>query len=74
MVEATQPDSFNLFVALAARVTIAVIPEDEASGAAGDDGEAADAALEDRKEASASAQTPSAASVLHCTSVHISNQ
>lgn len=49
MVEAAEPDAFDLLVALTAGVSIAVISKDEASGAAGDDGEAADAALQDRK-------------------------
>lgn len=49
MVEPAEPDAFNLLVALAAGVAVAVISKDQASGAAGGDGEAADAALQDRK-------------------------
>lgn len=49
MVEAAELDAFDLFVASTAGVAVAVISKDEASGAAGDDGEAADAALRDRK-------------------------
>ena len=47
VVEAAEPDAFNLLVALTTRVAVAVISKDEASGAAGGDGEAADAALQD---------------------------
>ncbi len=57
MVEAAEPDAFDLLVALTAGVSIAVISVDEASGAAGDDGEAADAALQDRRTASVSEDT-----------------
>ena len=54
MVEATETDVFDLLIALTAGVTVAVISKDEASGAAGDDGEAADAALQDGKTVSVS--------------------
>lgn len=47
VVEAAEPHAFDLLVALAAGVAVAVVAEDEASGAAGGDGEAADAALKD---------------------------
>lgn len=49
MVEAAEPDAFDLLVALTAGVPVAVVSKDEASGTAGDNGEAADAALPDGK-------------------------
>ena len=49
MVEAAQPHAFDLLVASTTRVAVAVVSEDEASGASGGDGEAADAALWDKE-------------------------
>ena len=49
MVEAAEPDAFDALVALTAGVTVAVVSRHEASGAAADDGEAADAPLQDRR-------------------------
>lgn len=45
MVEAAEPESFHGFIASTAGVAVAVVSKDEATGAAGDDGEATDAAL-----------------------------
>lgn len=47
VVEAAEPDAFNLLVALTTCVAVAVISEDEACGATGGNSEAADAALQD---------------------------
>lgn len=49
MVQAAQPDAFDYLVAAPTCVAVAVVSEHEASGAAGDDGEAADAALQDKR-------------------------
>lgn len=70
MVEATQPDALDLFISLAASVAIAVISEDEASCAAGDDGEPADAALEDKKRVSKCKHTPLATGAFLAVCIH----
>lgn len=48
VVKTTEPDTFNLFVAAATGVAIAVVSKDEASSSACHDGETTDGALPDR--------------------------
>ena len=50
MVQAAQPDPLDGLVALSARVAVAVVAEDQASGAPCDDGVAADTALQRPEE------------------------
>lgn len=49
VVEAAQPHAFDVLVTSPAGVAVAVVSENEASGAASDDGEATDAALRDEE-------------------------
>lgn len=45
MVQTTEPDTFNLLVAAATGVAVAVVSEDEASGTTGHNGVTADGSL-----------------------------
>jgi len=58
VVEAAQPDPLDGLVALAARVAVAVVAEDQASGAPGGDGVAADTALETGRHTATETQHP----------------
>lgn len=63
MVEPTEPDAFDLLVAAAAGVAIAVVSKDEASRAAGHNGVTADGSLRGTQTGSQTAETQQLAQV-----------